>query len=110
MGLKLRRIGTASSVLMFMASLTVLENGNAAGTAPTDPQIVGVVVAANQIDIDAGRLALKKAKSQQVREFAQQMITDHGALQKSVFALGAKLNVKPEESDTSRSLKSQAEE
>ncbi|MFL6415544.1 MAG: DUF4142 domain-containing protein [Bryobacteraceae bacterium] len=110
MGLNLRRIGTASGVLMFIAGLAVVADGNAAGTAPTDPQIVAIVVTANQIDIDAGRLALKKAKSDQVRDFAQQMITDHGALQKSVFALGAKLNVKPEESDTSRSLKSQAEE
>src|SRR4051794_35508447 len=103
MGLNLRRAGTASGVLLCIAGLTLLTNGNAAGTAPTDPQIVGIVVAANQIDIDAGRLAVKKAKSQQVRDFAQQMITDHGPLQKSFFDLGAKLSVKPEESDTSRS-------
>jgi putative membrane protein len=78
--------------------------------APSDPQIVGIVVAANQIDIDHAKLALKKAKDKQVRDFAQQMITDHTAVLKSVGDLGAKLKVTPEESDTSKSLKSQAAE
>jgi predicted outer membrane protein len=50
-----------------------------AGTAPTDPQIVGIVTA-NQIDIDAGQLALKRAKGQQRQDFAQQTVRDHTAL------------------------------
>jgi len=78
--------------------------------APTDPQIVGIVVGANQIDIDHAKLALKKAKDKQVRDFAQQMITDHTAVLKSVGELGAKLKVTPEDSDTSKSLTSQAAE
>jgi putative membrane protein len=78
--------------------------------APSDPQIVGIVVAANQIDINYGNLALKKSKNAQVREFAQQMVTDHSAVQKSVFALGAKLHVTLADSDTSASLKKQAAE
>ncbi|HKQ28296.1 MAG TPA: DUF4142 domain-containing protein [Burkholderiales bacterium] len=36
------------------------------------------------------------------------MITDHGAVNKQASALVKKLNVKPEESDTSRGLKSAA--
>jgi putative membrane protein len=77
---------------------------------PTDPQIVGIVVAANQIDIDAGKLAISKTHNKQVHDFAQQMITDHSALQKAVFKLGAKLHVAPANSDTSASLKKQATE
>src|SRR5947209_14161965 len=80
----------------------------AQGGAPSDPQIVGVVTAADQIDIDAAKLALKKTKNDQVKQFAQQMIDDHTNLQKSVNDLGKKLNVKPAESDTSKSLKSAA--
>jgi putative membrane protein len=76
--------------------------------APTDPQIVGIVVAANQIDIDHAKIALKKSKNKEVKDFAQQMITDHSAVQKSVFDLGAKLKVTPADSDTSKSLKDQA--
>jgi putative membrane protein len=74
----------------------------------TDPQIVGVVTAADQIDIDAAKLALKKTRNDQVKQFAQQMIDDHTKLQNSVNDLGKKLNVKPEPSDTSKSLKSAA--
>jgi putative membrane protein len=80
----------------------------AQGGAPSDPQIVGIVVTANQIDIDAAKLALKKTKNDQVKQFAQQMVDDHSNLQKSVNDLGAKLGVKPEPSDTSKALKSGA--
>jgi putative membrane protein len=80
------------------------------GGAPTDPQTVGIVVTANQIDIDHAKLALSKSKNPEVRDFAQQMITDHSTLQKSVGDLGSKLNVTPADSDTSKSLKSQSEQ
>ena len=76
--------------------------------APTDPQIVGIVLTANQIDIDAGKAALKKAQAPQVKAFAQQMVNDHSALQKSVQDLGAKLRITPAPSSTSESLKKQA--
>jgi putative membrane protein len=78
--------------------------------APTDPQIVGIVVAANQIDIDAGKLALAKSHNPEVRQFAQQMVDDHTAVQKSVFALGAKLRVTPADSPTADALKKAAAE
>jgi len=83
---------------------------NAQGGGPSDPQIVGIVSVADQIDIDYAKLALSKAKDQQVRDFAQQMITDHSAVQKSVDGLAAKLNVTPAGSETSNSLKTQAQQ
>jgi putative membrane protein len=87
-----------------------IAQGQGASAPPTDPQIVGIVVAANQIDIDYAKLALSKSKTKEIRDFAQQMVTDHSAVQKSVFDLGAKLKVSPAESDTSKSLKAQAKE
>lgn len=78
--------------------------------APSDPQIVGIVVAANQIDINYAKLALQRSQNAEVKKFAQQMVTDHSAVQKSVFALGAKLHVTPAESPTGDSLKKQADE
>jgi len=95
--------------LMCAAMLPSVVNAQSAA-GPTDPQIVGIVVAANQIDIDYAKLALSKSKNKQVRDFAQQMVTDHTALQKAVSDLGAKLKVKPADSDTSESLKSQSRE
>ncbi|HKO19173.1 MAG TPA: DUF4142 domain-containing protein [Acidobacteriaceae bacterium] len=81
-----------------------------AQTTPTDPQIVGIVVTANQIDIDHAKLALSKTHNPQIREFAQQMVTDHSAVLKSVNNLAAKLHVTPADSDTRSSLKKQADE
>ena len=73
-----------------------------------DAQIVGIVLAADQIDIDYGKIALQKSKDAKVREFAQRMVTDHSAVQKSVIELAGKLDVKAEDSQTSTGLKSGA--
>ncbi len=72
---------------------------------PTDPQIAAIVVTANQVDIDAGKLATTKAHGKEVKAFAQQMITDHTGVNKQATELVTKLKVKPEENDTSRSIK-----
>ncbi len=77
---------------------------------PTDPQIAAIVVTANQVDIDAGKVAKSRSKSKDVRQFAQQMITDHGGVNKQATALVTRLQVKPEASDTSRSLKKGGDE
>src|SRR5512142_801669 len=76
--------------------------------APSDPQIVQIVQTANKIDIDQAKLALSKSKNSQVKEFANQMISDHTNLEKSVADLAKKLNVTPEPSATSRQLQQQA--
>src|SRR5690242_7103850 len=78
--------------------------------APTDPQIAAIVVTANQVDIDAGKLATSRAHAKEVKAFAQQMITDHTGVNKQATELVTKLKVKPEQSDTSRSLKQGGDE
>src|SRR5438105_4534072 len=72
---------------------------------PTDPQIAAIVVTANQVDIDAGKLAKSKAQSQQVKDFAQTMITDHSGVNQSATELVQKLHVTPQSNATSESLK-----
>jgi putative membrane protein len=72
---------------------------------PSDPQIAGIVVTANQIDIDAGKLAKSRSKNKEIQAFADLMIADHTAVNKQAVALVTKLGVKPEDSDTSKSLK-----
>lgn len=85
-------------------------SGSAIAPAPpvagalTDPQIAAIVVAANQVDIDAGNLAIAKAKSADVKAFAQTMVTDHTAVNKAAVDLVTKLKVTPEESDASKGL------
>jgi putative membrane protein len=76
----------------------------------TDPQIAGIVVAANQVDIDAGKLAETKAQNKDVQAFAQQMVTDHTAVNKSATELVQKLHVTPAPSKTSEKLTQGGEE
>lgn len=76
-----------------------------AQTAPDDAQIAGIVVAANQVDIDAGKLAQKTTKQAEVKSFAKQMVTDHTGVNKQAGALVKKLKVTPADSELSKSLK-----
>ena len=79
--------------------------GHAQGTGPTDPQIAAIVVTANQVDIDAGKLAESKSHSKNVKAFAQRMVADHSGVNKAATDLVQKLGVTPEGSPTSQSLK-----
>lgn len=72
---------------------------------PTDPQIAAIVVTANQVDIDAGRLAQTRGSAKDVKDFARLMVNDHTGVNKSASALVTKLKVKPEPNATSDSLK-----
>ena len=74
-----------------------------------DAQIASIVVTANQVDIDAGKLAASSTKNAEVRKFAQLMVTDHSGVNKSAVALVTRLKVTPEDNDTSRSLKAGGE-
>jgi len=76
---------------------------------PTDPQIASIVVTANQVDIDAGKLAASKTTNQEVKTFAQQMVTDHTGVNKQATALVTKLKVTPEDNPTSQSLKKEGD-
>ena len=99
-----------AAVIVFAVALHPARTKAQGGGAPTDPQIVGIVEAADDIDISYAKLALSKAKDKLVKNFAQQMITDHSAVQKAVRDLAAKLNVTPVDSETGNSLKKQAEQ
>lgn len=78
----------------------------ASAQAPNDAQIAAIVVTANQVDIDAGKLAESKASNQQVKAFGKQMVTDHTGVNKQATELVARLGVKPEDNPTAQSLKS----
>jgi len=80
----------------------------AQGAKPTDPQIAHIAYTAGQLDIEAAKQALEKSKNKEVREFANDMVRDHTAVNKQALALVKKLNVKPEDNDTSRALTKQA--
>lgn len=78
---------------------------HSAAAAPSDAQIASIVVTANQVDIDAGKLAHSKAHSKDVKAFAKQMVTDHTSVNKAAMALAKRLKLTPENNDTSKALK-----
>ena len=75
----------------------------------SDAQIASIVVTANQVDIDAGKLASSRAASPEVKAFAELMITDHTGVNKSAVDLVTRLKVTPEDNPTSQSLKAGGE-
>jgi putative membrane protein len=97
------------SAFALLGSLVFASNA-AAQQGPSDANIGAIVLAANQIDIDYGTIALSKSKNKDVRDFAQQMVTDHNAVQKSVIALAGKLKLTPVDDATSNGLKSKSVE
>ena len=70
-----------------------------------DAQIAHIVVTANQVDIDAGKVGRTLASNAEVKKFAEQMIADHEGVNKQAVALATKLKVTPQDNDTSKSLK-----
>jgi putative membrane protein len=93
-----------AGIFAFAASAALAQSG------PSDAQIAAIVVAANQVDIDAGKLAESQASNKEVKAFAQRMVTDHTGVNKQATELVTKLKVKPEENDTSKALKTSGQE
>ena len=92
------------SALVMASGLMVAAAGTYAQEI-NDAQIAATVVTANQVDVDAGRLAQQRASHSEVKKFAAQMVSDHEGVNKQAVALVTKLKVTPQENDTSRSIK-----
>ena len=88
------------------AAAGALQAQTSPGAAPTDPQIAMIAVTADNVDIEGGKLAAGKTTNPKVKEFAELMVRDHTSVNNQATALAKKLNLTPEESATSRSLKS----
>ena len=91
--------------LFVMAGILAVSVATSSAQGVSDAQIAHIVVTANQVDIDAGKLAAAHGTHADVKAFGQQMVTDHTGVNKSATSLAAKLKVTPEDNATSRSLK-----
>jgi putative membrane protein len=92
------------------AALFVATQSARAAEGPTDPQIAHIAYTAGAVDVSYAEIALQRSKNKAVREFAQEMLKDHKAVNDKALALVKKLGVTPEDNDTSRTLAKQAEE
>jgi putative membrane protein len=91
-------------VALGLALPLVAAQAGQSAAAPTDPEIAAIVVAANQVDIDAGKLAKSKAQSAEVRALAERMVIDHTGVNEQASALVGKLKVTPKANATSEGL------
>lgn len=94
-----------SAIAVALAGVLVFSSVGPSAQAVNDAQIASIVVTANKVDIDAGRLAATRATTADIKTFGQLMVTDHTGVNKSATALVAKLGVTPEDNPTSQSLK-----
>jgi putative membrane protein len=89
--------------------LLCLSVGEVSAQGITDAQIAHIVVTANQVDIDAGKLAASMAPNPDVKKFGEQMVTDHTGVNKSAVELANKLKLTPADNPTSQTLKAGGE-
>ena len=88
-----------------VAGLLSFPFSSASAQSINDAQIASIVVTANQVDIDAGKLAKSRSTNKEVKAFAELMITDHTGVNKSATDLVTKLKVTPQDNPTSQRLK-----
>jgi putative membrane protein len=100
------RIASTAIAAIFLVSGAAL----AQEAKPTDPQIAHIAYTAGEIDIKAAEQALQKSKNNEVRAFAEDMVRDHKAVNEQALALIKKLNVAPQDNNTSKALVKQADE
>ena len=97
------RMSAAIAAMMFLNGAALAQ-----GAKLTDQQIAHIAYTAGVIDIAAAKQALTKASNKDVRAFAQDMVRDHEAVNKQALDLVKKLNVTPQDNDTSKALTKQA--
>jgi putative membrane protein len=95
--------------LGFAAATALFATGAyAQAAAPNDAQIAHIAYTAGNIDIAAGKQALAKSQDKAVRDFAQEMVRDHTAVNDKALALVKKLGVTPQDNPTSQALSKDA--
>lgn len=99
---KIMLLGAAGLLTMSGAALSQASSGI------NDAQIAHIAYTAGAIDVAAGKQALEKSKNRAVREFAEEMVRDHQAVNDQALALVHKLEVTPEDNATSQALSRQA--
>jgi putative membrane protein len=72
--------------------------------APNDAQIAHIAYTAGVVDVAAGKQALEKSHNKAIRDFAQEMVRDHTAVNAQALALVKKLGVTPQDNPTSQGI------
>ena len=98
----------AACLAFFPLTAGLAAPASSANSALTDANIAAIVVAANDIDIKAGKLAQSTTHNADVKGLGDMMVRDHEGVNQQAVALVTKLHVTPADNDTSRKLKADA--
>lgn len=91
--------GFISSVFAFTAF-----TGTAIAAEINDSEIAAIAQATNTAEINAGRLAMEKAQNSEVKEFAQEMVESHTAMNEDLAELKMQITM----DDKSQQIKQDA--
>jgi putative membrane protein len=98
-----------STIVAAVALVFLLPVASTSAQGVNDAQIASIVVTANKVDIDAGKLAASRSTNDAVKTFARLMVTDHTGVNKSAMDLAARLKLTPQNNPTSQSLRTDGE-
>ncbi|BCQ29536.1 DUF4142 domain-containing protein (plasmid) [Caballeronia sp. NK8] len=73
----------------------------------SDEQMLGVVFVANQAEIAAGNLALRKTRSKSLQVFARRLVSEHAQVNQEIAALTQRVGTQPQRSAASDALTKQ---
>ncbi len=90
------------------AALVAAGAASAQAAKLNDAQIAHIAYTAGNIDVAAGKQALAKSRDKAIRDFAEEMVRDHSAVNDQALALVKKLNVTPQDNPTSQALSKDA--
>jgi len=95
--------------LMFALLAPALVTDTLAATknkALTDAQVVAILIAANEVDIDTARFAESKTSSDLVKMYAQRVAGEHTEANHKIMEFDKELGITPEETKLSKSIRS----
>jgi putative membrane protein len=80
--------------LLGFLSVGASAEGQSAGTASLDSEVLNSLHQANVMEISAGKMAKKQGTTPSIKHYGEQLVQDHTQADKQVKALAKKLNVK----------------
>lgn len=107
------KILTSLFVVLSTAGLTVNAEESvtkATVSLPNDAEITKILHETNEGEIELAKLAKSKSKNEEVKKYADHMIKDHTASNKTGKQLTNKLNIKPVSSEGSKEMKEEGTE
>jgi putative membrane protein len=107
-GLLMRTLGTLLLTGMIASGCavpTAMDQAAARIGVWSEAEVAGVVIAAHDGQIQQGNIAVERASSPQVRDFARMMANDHAAALQRSRELFDRRNIVPAENETVRTLR-----